>query len=198
MTTISQELERSIAPRTLDERDRAVPGGARRRDWLRRHLRVDDLRRHAPSARVRRPAGAGRRPRADSSRRCCATARRSSLRRSPSGFQRALPPAVSWRRSCTVSMRAIPGRSPRLRSCCPSWQWAPHSGLPGSRRASIRWRCCGTSKLRLPYCSCECHVTVRRVAHPVTSPCSRHTSKVAITACHATLRRRLARSSQTG
>ena len=67
-----------------------------------------------------------------------ATARRSSLRRSRSGFQRGLSPAVYWLRSSMVSMPAIPGRSLRSRFCCPSWPWARRLGLRGLRRASIR------------------------------------------------------------
>ena len=163
MTTISQELERSIA------RERLTSGIALFLAVLVvaigcvgvYALMTYDV--DAPPARVRRPAGAGR-DRGPTRR--DGAARRRGDRRSGArhrGSSGSLPPAVSWRRSSTVSMRATPGRSLRSRSCCPSWQWARRSGLRGSRRASIRWRSCATSDLRPPLLVVrKCHVSVPR------------------------------------
>ena len=57
------------------------------------------------------------------------------------------PPAggAALRCRCARSMDALS----LSRSCYPSWQWARRSDLRGSPRASIRWRCCATSKLRI-------------------------------------------------
>ena len=105
--------------RTLDERDRAVPGGARRRDRVRRHLCLDGLRRYAPPARVRRPAGAGRDrgpTRRDGAARRRGDRRSGARHRGSSGAcHQPSPGFAALRCRCARSLDALFGRGPAVR-----------------------------------------------------------------------------------